>query len=68
MALKLTDILKRRRKIERDMQIFRRYCEGYMVGEICERFGMNRSQIYKVLRELRDGGLQFKTLEKTPWD
>ena len=64
----LTSKLKKRRKLNRDMQIYRRYCEGYQTKEICKIFGLNKSQVCKILRELEQGGLAFKRLEKTPLD
>jgi hypothetical protein len=57
----------RKRLIERDSEILSRYCQGYPVAFICQKFKMNASQFSKIIRRAESEGFRFKSQIPEPW-
>ena len=44
----------RRRLIERDSEVLKKYCEGFQVPVIAQKFKITMSQIHKIIRRAKD--------------
>jgi Mor family transcriptional regulator len=65
---RITEALKRRRRLQRDLQIAERYRQGYATTEIARHFDLDRCHVLKIIRELRQAGVIMSAKEKEPWD
>lgn len=64
---RITEALKRRRQLKRDLELIERYRQGYPTSEIARRFNLDRCHVLKIVRQLKNEGVDLSARRKKPW-